>query len=98
MEKIGMASQVTSIADTFIYKKTDIVMKHMTKMLWTDIPRMDEAHALAATSAATSTGAQRTFASVVKTTQPTTAGLSDYNVAAAIKDENMRKTIEALKI
>ena len=97
------------MADTIINRQNDIIMKYMEKILETDTSRRDNAlapvpafvpspvYAPARASTPASTDANKTFASIVKTTQSIIVKLSDDDAAVASKGEMMSKANEALK-
>ena len=107
IEDVQKALQVCSFANTVINMQNDIIMKHI-KLMETSTSPMDDALAPAPgfasapvsgparASVPAFTNANRTFASIVKTTQPIIVKPSVIGVAVTSK-EMMSKAKEALK-
>ena len=101
IEKVRKALQVCSIANLVINKQNDVIIKYMEEKLETGTSLTDGAIApapvAAPTSAPASTAAKKSFASIVKTTQPIIVKPSDSDAAVASKEEMLSKANEALK-
>ena len=108
IEKVIKALQVCSIANTVINEQNDIIMKYTKNMLEKSTSPLDDAlapapdsapapvSAPASTSAPAPMNASKTFASVVKNTQPIIVKPSDSDVNVTSK-EMLSKANEALK-
>ena len=101
--KVRKALQVCSIANIVINKQNDVIIKYMEEKLETGTSLTDGAIAPAPVAAPTSapapvsTTAKKSFASIVKTTQPIIVKPSDSDAAVASKEEMLSKANEALK-
>ena len=92
-----------SIANIVINKQSDVIIKYMDERLETGTSLMDGGIAPVPVSSPTSdsapasTAAKKSFASIVKTTQPIILKPSDSDAAVPSKEEIMSKANEALK-
>ena len=91
IEKVRKALQVCSFAIIVINKQNDVITKYKKKRLDNGTSLMDDAFAPAPVSAPTSASApasiatKKSFASTVKTTQPTIVKLSISDAAVSSK-------------